>query len=95
MAEPPASQEAVTYYANIVSTHVFADEIVMEFRRFIRSHKEVFETIGPGKPIPPPDDATVYKTPPIVRVVLTFTAAKALKEYLDKTIPVIETQRKA
>ena len=65
MAESPAGEGTATYYANIVSTNVFPDEVVMEFRRFVRPHKEVFEKFG-----------------------------KALKEYLDKTIPVVEAQRK-
>lgn len=95
MAESPGSQEVVTYYANIVTANAFPDEVILEFRRFLRPHREIFETIGPGKPIPAPDDATLYKTPPIARVVLTFSAAKAMVDHLAKTIPLAEAQRKS
>jgi len=95
MTESPGSEEIVTYHANIATANVFPDQVIIEFRSFLRSHKEVFDTLGPGKPIPAPDATTLYKSPPIARVVLTFSAAKGLMEYLQKTVPVVEAQRKA
>ena len=88
------SQEVATYYANIVTANIFQDEVVLEFRRFLRSHKENFEKFG-EKPIPAPDAAEIFKDTPVVRLVLTFTAAKALVGYLQKTLPIVEAQRKA
>jgi hypothetical protein len=45
--------------------------------------------------VPPSNAAQLAETPPLARVVLTFSAAKALKIYLDEVIPRFEAVRKS
>lgn len=88
MTEYAAPDSAPTFFANIVTSNLFADELVLEFRRFIQQHREVFDPSGGGmKPIPPPGADRVYAVPPIARVVLTYSAAKDLQKYLNEAVP--------
>ena len=44
--------------------------------------------------IPPPKVEQIYSMPPVARVTITYSAAKALKEYLDIAIPRAEQARR-
>lgn len=87
--EPP------TFYTNVVTVHVTLDEVSLEGRRYMPGHEEIWRVSKGGKePGPVPDDATVYREAPIVKVVMTFTAAKALRDTLQALLPQMETVRK-
>jgi hypothetical protein len=96
MADAKDREEGVpTHYANIATSLLTADELVMELRRVDKPHRDVVkETSGLATIVPPATPAEILSHEPIARVVLTFTAAKALKEYLDSTLPRIEEMRK-
>jgi|KBSSwiStaDraftv2_1062776.scaffolds.fasta_scaffold85456_3 hypothetical protein len=86
-----------TFYANIVTSNLSTDDLTMEFRRIDRPHNEVMSLETPGAPltiIPPPGPAQILALPPVARVVLTYTAAKVLKDYLDGALPRAEQARK-
>jgi hypothetical protein len=89
---PP--DNAPTFFANIVTSNLFTDELVMEFRRYIQEHKDVFDSQASGiQPVKPPKEAEIYAVAPVARVILTFSAAQALRDYLVTTIPTIEKLR--
>lgn len=95
MPEETSKQGPPTYFANFASAILNADEMTIEFRRYGPPHRELFKTSGPEvMPIPPPSAQDIYQVEPVARVVLTFTAAKPLKQYLDTALPQIEKQRK-
>lgn len=86
-----------TFYANLVTSNLNTDDLMMEFRRIDRPHSEVISFETPGAPltiIPPPAPAQILALPPVARVVLTYTAAKMLKDYLDDALPRAEHARK-
>jgi hypothetical protein len=84
-----------TYFANIVTSNLFPDELVFEFRRFIQEHRKVAKPNAPDiTAVSPPTSEEVFATTPLARVVLTFTAAKELRDYLNKTIPQMEKVRR-
>jgi len=90
-------QPPPTYYANFATSALNADELVMELRRINKPHREILRPdAGPGPftVIPPIEPAEIMSSEPIARVVLTFTAAKALKQYLHNTLPAIEESRR-
>ena len=94
MSEPNGAQEPPTYYANIVTSNMNVDELTLEFRRFSVPHRE-FVKAGAADvvSVPPAEPTKIMEEEPLATVVLTFTAAKALKEYLDKIFPAIEEAR--
>jgi len=95
MSEQVATQGPPTYFANLVTSTLSVDELTMEFRRYVQPHKEWFKPpIREVTFIPPPSPEEIAQIEPVVRVVLTFSAAKAFKHYLDQVFPQIEQQRK-
>lgn len=95
MVESADSQDIPTYYANFVTSQINVDELSMEFRRLFIPHREMAlqEAKDGIVPVPPVTGDRVMKLEPIARVVLTFSAAKALRDYLDKVLPSMEAQR--
>jgi hypothetical protein len=84
-----------TYYANVVTSLLTADELTMELRRLDRPHRDISKQgLAPTAILPPVPPAEIMNLDPIARVVLTFQAAKALKEYLDGALPRMEVARK-
>ena len=95
MAEASDPQGVPVYFANIVTSLLNVDEMTLEFRRFIKPHSELLKvTRGEAKVIPPATWEEMIQVEPVARVVLTFSAAKNLKTYLDETLPKIEEARK-
>jgi hypothetical protein len=84
-----------TYYANFVTSLFTPDDLVLELRRFDRPHRE-FTSSGqePLSLLPAVTPADVMRQDPIARVVMTFSAAKALKAYLDSALPPLEEARR-
>ena len=95
MAESADSQGIPTYYSNYVTSQINADELVLEFRRMLIPHREVAlkEAKDGIIPVPAVTGDQVMKLEPIARVVLTFSSARALRDYLDKVFPSMEAQR--
>ena len=87
------SQGPPTYYANFVTSMINVDELTMEFRRLIVPHKDFWAGDLSVVEVPPLAPAKLAETEPIARVVITFTAVKALKDYLDQVMPKIEKSR--
>lgn len=96
MSEVAGNQEPPTYFANIVSLQVTVDETVLEFRRYLLPHKEQLKLspAGPVIPIPEPTPEQLLAAEPIARVVLTYTAAQALRQNLNNMLPGVEMARK-
>lgn len=95
MPQDLPTHEPPIYFANLVTTILNVDELTMEFRRYISSHMDLLKTPSQQvKLIPPPSPQEITQLEPVARVVLTFTAAKALKQQLDQVFPQIEQQRK-
>lgn len=89
MSEGAGKQEPPTYFANIVTLQVNADETVLEFRRSMTPQREQlkmqpFEEVVS---IPPPTPEKVFEVDPVARVVLTFSAAEALRANLNNMLP--------
>lgn len=96
MADGADSSEVRTYHANIVTSNLNVDEMVMEFRRYTPSHKDwIGKSGGQLTQIPAPTAEEIVAVAPIARVVITFSAARALKQYLDHAFPEIDKARKA
>ena len=90
------TKEPPTYFANIVSSLLNPDEMVMEFRRYLAPHKAMLKSASdPVTFIPPASPEQVLQSEPVARVVLTFSAVRTLKQYLDAAFPQIEKQREA
>jgi len=90
MADGSAAEQPPTYYANWVTLTVNTDELVIELRRIDRPHRETASM--PVIPGAKPEE--VLLRDPIARVVMTYTAAKSLREYLNNTMPRVEASRK-
>lgn len=94
MSDAGGQQGPPTYYANIITSLLTVDDLTLEFRRFDTPHREM---ATPGQQltvVPPASAAEVMQQEPIGRVVVTFSAARALKEYLDSALPRIEESRR-
>ena len=95
MPDPSGRQEPPTYYANIVTTIVNVDELTLEFRRLMIPHRDIVKGGGETNvPLSAPNPEKIMQEDPIAVVVLTFTAAKSLKEYLDQVLPQVEQARR-
>ena len=95
MPEATGPQESPTYFANVVTSMLNVDGITMEFRQYLPPHKHLITTAAPEIiPIPPPTVEDIYKVQPVARVVLSFSAVRALKAYLDQALPQMETARR-
>jgi hypothetical protein len=86
--EPP------TFFANIATIHVNVDEVSIEFRRVLLPHGMIWRVSQGKEPTLPTSDEELYKFPPTAKVVLTFLAAKALRDNLNTLLPAFEEQRK-
>lgn len=95
MPEATGLQEPPTYFANVVTMLLNVDGMTMELRQYLPPHKDLLKAVGELTPIPPPTHEDVYKVQPVARVFLTFSAARALKAYLDQALPQMETARRA
>jgi len=87
-----------TFFANIVTSNMNPDELTMEFRSFDLPHHLGASIEKAGEPltiVPPPKLEEIYSTSPIARITITYSAAKALKEYLDVALPRAERARQA
>ena len=87
LAEPP------TFYANVVTASVDPDAVYLELRRLIIPHRDMYANTKTGGAAPPSDEAT-YALDPIARVVITYTAAKALQATLNELVPKMQLARK-
>jgi hypothetical protein len=87
------SLEPPTFFANIATIHVNVDEVSIEFRRVLLPHATIWRASQGKEPGLPATDDDLYKFPPAAKVVLTFLAAKALRDNLNALLPAIEEQR--
>ena len=95
MPEANNQQQPPTYYANVVTSILNVDELVLELRRVLVPHRDTMKASADKiVVIPPITPEQMMREEPLARVVITFTAAKGLKEYLDQTVPRIEDARK-
>lgn len=95
MAPDSGKPDPPTFYANIVTMNLNADELTIELRRYFALHRDHVAGIAIGiKSLPPPSAKELLEVDPIARVVVTYSAAKALKEYLEQAFPEIEKLRK-
>lgn len=95
MSDAGGQQGPPTYYANIITSLLTVDDLTLEFRRFDKPHREMLATPSQQLAVvPPASTAEVMQHEPIARVVVTFSAATALKEYLDSALPRIEESRR-
>jgi hypothetical protein len=84
-----------TFFGNIITAHVTTDEVSFEVRRLMPTHSQISEvTKGGREPMKPLTESDVYAIPPIAKVVLTFTAAKNLRDNLNTLITQMEEARK-
>jgi len=97
LSEGAGKQEPPTYFANIVTLNITADETSLEFLRILTPHKEILKMPPSGKVIliPPVQPEQIIGTDPVVRVVLTYTAAQSLRQFLNDMLPEIERARKS
>ena len=91
------TQDVPTFFANIVTSNLTTDELSMELRRVDRPHKQFVKAQAEGQPliiIAAPTPEEIMSHPPVARIVVTFSAAKMLKQYLDVALPRAEEARK-
>lgn len=95
MTEPTAQPTPPTYFGNAVTVIVGTDEASIEIRRLMPTHKEFDEATKRGTQASPPvTPEQFYNSPPIAKIVLTFTAAKYLRDILTSLLPRFEASRK-
>jgi hypothetical protein len=90
-----------TYYANFVTSMLTVDDLLLELRRVDRAHRDWLASPPPGKsasgtftPVPALTSAEIMEHEPIARVVMSFSSAKALSNYLNAALPAIEEARR-
>jgi hypothetical protein len=93
MADIASHDEPPTFYANLVTLSVEPDVVYIELRRYIIPHREQHQRAKTGETGSPPEEA-VYAEEPIARMVITYTAAKALYANLGEMIPKMQSARK-
>jgi hypothetical protein len=76
-----------TYHANFVTSNLNVDELVLELRRADKPHRENLTPAGEAaapltflRPLTPQE---ILAVDPVARVVMTFSAARSLKQFLD------------
>ena len=72
-------------YSNLVGVHFTNDDTLLEFWE----HR-----IGPSTPAMSTEEIAQVKAPRL-RIVIPFSSAKWLRDFLDQSIPVVEKNRKA
>jgi hypothetical protein len=90
----PEPVEPPTFFANMATIHVTLDEVSIEFRRVMKAHKELAEAAKGGTDVPPLTEQDLYASPPIAKVVLTFLAARVLRDNLNNLMAQFEQMRK-
>lgn len=95
MSDETKRLEPPTFFANIVTMNLDADQMVMELRQYLPLHREALAQLVTGNlvDIKPPTPQDLISLEPVGRVVLTFTAVRYLKQYLDQAFPLIEAGR--
>jgi hypothetical protein len=95
MTDSESKGSPPTYFGNFATTTLNTDELVLELRRIMKPHRETMKPGSANAPsiIPPLAIEEIMREEAVVRVVMTFTAAKALKEYLDNVMPRVEESR--
>lgn len=84
-----------TFFGNIMTAHVNVDEVSFEVRRLMPTHSQISEmTKGGTEPMKPLTELDIYALAPIVKVVVTFSAAKALSDNLQSLIAQMAEARK-
>jgi hypothetical protein len=95
MNESESRESPPTYFGNFVTSNLNTDELVMEVRRIMQPHRELSKPGNEPSVIPAITSQEIMSVEPVVRVVMTFTAAKSLKEYLDIALPRIDESRRS
>ena len=96
MSEATSKQAPPIYFANLVTLTVTVDEAVLEFRRTTSPHKETkLKTDVPVTVIPAPTPDQIMAIDPVATVVLTYTAAQALRENLGNMLAQVDKARRA
>lgn len=95
MTDSMPKNDPPTFHANISTSNLNVDEMTMEFRWIAKPHREWMKEGSSVLEIPPATPQEIMAVEPVARVVLTFSAARALKEYLDLAVPQIEKKRKS
>jgi hypothetical protein len=95
MADGSDRKEIPTFHANIVTSNLNTDEMTMELRWFAQPHRNWIQEGTGVTTIPPASPRELMAADPVAKVVLTFSAVKALKQYLDQAFPEIEKARKS
>lgn len=90
--------EPQTFYANVVTSQINVDELVLELRRVFQPHREFLSAPASGAravPVPLVTPTKIAESEPVARVVMTFSAAVALWNYLDEVMPRAVAARQA
>ncbi len=97
MADQPSSHEPTTFFGNFVTANINSDELVLEVRDVRLPHKDTLKGAAGASvvDVPAPTPEQIYAIEPVARIVLTFTTAKFLKNFLDNAFPTAEKNRKA
>jgi len=96
MAEETKRSEPPTFFANVLTMNLNVDEMVIELRQYHPDHRALMGA-GTGEkpvPVPPATQKDLLGVEPVARVVLTFTAVRTLKQYLDAAFPPTEQVRR-
>jgi hypothetical protein len=80
------------FFVNIVTVQGTPDEVSIEARRMLIPHSVVGPTTTTTAG---PTWEEVYKVPPVVTLVLTFSAAKVLQDSLVSLLPALEQRRQS
>src|SRR5262249_281437 len=95
MTEPTKEPGPPTYFGNAATVQVNSDEVSIEFRRVMPTHAEMATATKYGtQPMPQISLEQFWATPPVVKVFLTFSAAKALRDNLVSLLEQYEKLRK-
>jgi len=94
MGDKTEHSEVPTYYSNFVTMQLNTDEMVMEFRSHRPEHNRTAKGGEEILEIPPAEPGEVLSVDPVARVVVTFTSAAAMKQFLDQAFPTALERRK-
>ncbi len=86
--------EVPTYYSNIVTMVLNTDEMVIEFRSHRQGPNLKLKGEGPVVDVPAATPEEIFSVDPIARVIVTFSSAVAMKEFLDSALPTALANRK-
>src|SRR5690349_10425569 len=89
------SPEPPTFFANVATMQLGTDEAYIELRRVMQTHSDVWRATKGSGEVPKLSDEAIYAAPVVARIVLTFRAARGLRENLNTLMPTFEERRKA